>query len=59
MGIASGLVDLLAGADQSESIPSWLWGMAHVSNARLLEEEMQIQAGSMQKNAVESVVNEK
>lgn len=58
MGIASGLVDLLAGADQSESIPSWLWGMAHVSNARLLEEEMQIQAGSMQKNAVESVVNE-
>lgn len=59
MGIASGLVDLLTEAGQHELIPSWLWGMSHVSNARSLEEEMQIQAGSSSiTNAVEGVVNE-
>lgn len=60
MGIASGLVELLAGAGQSESIPAWLRGMSHVSNARSLEEGMQIQAGSFirSENTVEDVVNE-
>jgi len=45
-GIASGLVDLLQDAEQVDSIPSWLRGMAHVANARKLEEELAIQAGT-------------
>lgn len=60
MGIASGLVDLLAGAGQSKSIPAWLQGMAHVSNAKSLEEEMQIQAGTLSNGntVVDTVLNE-
>jgi DNA topoisomerase-3 len=45
-GIADGLVDLLRGAGQRESIPSWLQGMAHVANARKLEEDLAISAGT-------------
>ena len=45
-GLAAGLVDLLRDADQTESIPSWLQGMAHVANARALEEELAIRAGT-------------
>ncbi|KAL7548499.1 hypothetical protein ACHAWF_011781 [Thalassiosira exigua] len=45
-GIASGLVDLLTDAGLNDDIPSWLQGMAHIANARSLEEEMKIQAGS-------------
>ncbi|KAL7503790.1 hypothetical protein ACHAXN_001533 [Cyclotella atomus] len=60
LGIASGLVDLIAGAGQNEFIPAWLQGMAHVSNARSLEDDMQIQAGSSMKssNSPEEVINE-
>ena len=60
MGIASGLVNLLADAGQSESIPHWLRGMAHVSNARSMEEEIQIRTGSRAKKVtiVEDVINE-
>lgn len=60
LGIASGLVDLLAGAGQNEFIPAWLQGMAHVSNARSMEDDMQIQAGSSMKssNSPEEVINE-
>ena len=46
-GIASGLVDLLTDAGQSSCIPSWLQGMAHITNARSMEEDMKIQAGSL------------
>lgn len=46
-GIASGLVDLLQDADLDDNIPSWLQGMAHIANARELEEDMKIQAGSV------------
>jgi DNA topoisomerase IA len=46
-GIATGLVDLLREADQGDSIPSWLQGMAHIDNARRLEEEIAISAGTM------------
>ena len=45
-GLASGLVDLLTDAGQSEFIPSWLRGQAHINQARSLEEEMKINAGS-------------
>ncbi|KAL7528376.1 hypothetical protein ACHAXR_002410, partial [Thalassiosira sp. AJA248-18] len=45
-GIASGLVDLLNEAGQSNSIPSWLQGMSYIARARTLEEGMKIQAGS-------------
>lgn len=60
ISIAPGMVDLLSGAGHIESIPAWLQGMAHVANARLLEEEMQIQAGTPTKgsNAFEEVLNE-
>ena len=60
MGIASGLVDLLSDAGQRESIPAWLRGMAHVSNARSIEEEIQILAGSSRvaTDAGDSVLNE-
>ena len=60
MGISAGLVDLLANAGQSESIPAWLQGMAHVSNARSREEDMKIQAGSATTsvNTADDVVNE-
>eukprot|EP00536_Pseudo-nitzschia_multiseries_P002733 jgi/Psemu1/6184/gm1.6184_g len=46
LGIAAGLIDLLHDADQSDSIPSWLYGMSYISNARTLEEELAIQAGT-------------
>ena len=44
--LASGLVDLLTDAGQIDSIPSWLRGQAHVNQARSLEEDMKINAGS-------------
>lgn len=44
--LASGLVDLLADAGQSDSIPLWLRGQAHINQARSLEEDMKINAGS-------------
>ena len=46
-GIAAGLVDLLRDADQGDAIPSWLQGMAHITNARLLEEKIAISAGTV------------
>ena len=46
-GISTGLVDLLREADQGDSIPSWLQGMAHIDNARRLEEEIAISAGTV------------
>ncbi|KAL9189564.1 hypothetical protein ACHAXT_009239 [Thalassiosira profunda] len=46
-GLASGLVDLLSDAGLNDSVPSWLLGMSHIANARNLEEDMQIQAGSV------------
>ena len=64
-GIASGLVDLLTDAGQTACIPSWLLGMAHIANARTLDEEMKIQAGTMASNdddndtsSVTSITNE-
>ena len=45
-GLASGLVNLLTDAGQSDFIPSWLRGQAHINQARSLEEEMKINAGS-------------
>ena len=45
-GIAAGLVDLLSDAGQS-NFPAWLQGQAHIANARSLEEDMKIQAGSL------------
>lgn len=45
-GLAYGLVDLLTDAGQSDFIPSWLRGQAHINQARSLEEEMKINAGS-------------
>jgi len=45
--LASGLVDLLTEAGQSDSIPSWLRGQAHINQARSLEEDMKINAGSL------------
>ena len=45
-GITADLVDLLRDANQGESIPSWLQGMAHIANARSMEEEIAISAGS-------------
>ena len=44
--IASGLVELLADAGQSDSVPLWLRGQAHINQARSLEEDMKINAGS-------------
>ena len=44
--LASGLVSLLTDAGQTDSIPSWLRGQAHVNKARSLEEDMKINAGS-------------
>lgn len=43
LGIASQLVELLQEAQQP--IPPWLWGMAHTSRARQLEQEEAIMAG--------------
>jgi len=61
LGIAAGLIDLLHGADQSNSIPSWLYGMSYISNARALEEELAIQAGTVTTEAatISSSGNEK
>jgi hypothetical protein len=39
-------MDLLTDAGQSDSIPSWLRGQAHINQARSLEEDMKINAGS-------------
>lgn len=44
--LASDLVGLLADAGQSDSTPLWLRGQAHINQARSLEEDMKINAGS-------------